>query len=258
VTVSLDSRRLERGFEMRELFDPNDATVGHVDDPGPAAEEVGTAALERALVGRIGFDTRETHAHDDAIREAERAIDTDVVALRDALGDYVENTIAVDEHGLLPDGDPLDIGIEHPRKRFKVACHEGAVPAEKKLDPRVTHAAESMELNGPLSNPLESSKNALDRLRCVVRALLERERLHRESRLLQPRPGKIAEAVRAVVGLREAPIRMVEIHAAVESLLGEPINRGTVKHDLSAGVVRGEYVRVARGQYLPHRLGEKS
>jgi hypothetical protein len=49
---------------------------------------------------------------------------------------------------------------------------------------------------------------------------------------------------------------MVEIHASVESLLGEPVSRVTVKQDLSAGVFRGEYVRVERGRYLPHRPRE--
>jgi ElaB/YqjD/DUF883 family membrane-anchored ribosome-binding protein len=110
-----------------------------------------------------------------------------------------------------------------------------------------------VELNGALSNPLESSKDPLERLRCVVRGLLERQDVRRESRQLRARTGKISEAVRAVVVLRDEPIRMIEIHAAVELLLGESVSRGTVKRHLSAGVTRGEYVRVDRGRYLPHR-----
>jgi hypothetical protein len=107
-----------------------------------------------------------------------------------------------------------------------------------------------MELNGALSNPLESNKTPLERLRCVVRDLLSEGRKAPESRPPLPeRPGKIAEAVRAVVRLCEKPARMVEIHTTVESLLGEAVSRGTVKQDLSAGVARGEYVRVGRGLY---------
>ncbi len=112
-----------------------------------------------------------------------------------------------------------------------------------------------MELNGALSNPLENHKNPLERLHCVVADLLRKGLKEHESRPLPKRPGKIAEAVRAVVGLCEEPVRMVEIHAAVESRLGEPVSRGTVKQDLSAGVARGEYVRVGRGRYVPRRIG---
>src|SRR5579859_3881178 len=112
-----------------------------------------------------------------------------------------------------------------------------------------------MELNGALSNPLESSKDPLDRLRYVVADLLGRG-CQEHKRPLPERPGKIAEAVRAIVALCEEPARMVEIHAAVESLLDEPVSRGTVKQNLSAGVARGEYVRVERGCYLPYRLRE--
>ena len=112
-----------------------------------------------------------------------------------------------------------------------------------------------MELNGALSNPLESNKGPLERLRYAVADLLGKGH-QGPKRPLPERPGKIAEAVRAVVNLCEEPARMIEIHAAVESLLGEPVSRGTVKQDLSAGVGRGEYVRVERGRYLPHRPRE--
>jgi hypothetical protein len=83
----------------------------------------------------------------------------------------------------------------------------------------VTHATESMELNGALSNPLESNKNPLERLSCVVRDLVGRECQGPKPRPLPKRPGEIAEAVRAIVNLCEEPARMIEIHAAVESLL---------------------------------------
>ena len=148
VLVSLDSGRLQRRLEMRKLLDPDDATVLHVDDPGPATEEIRTAALQRALVARIGLDTREAHAHDDAIREAERAINGDVVVLSDPLREHLENAVATDEDGFLPGSHPLDVGIEHPRERLEVTGDERAVTAEEQLDARVTHAAESMEPRG--------------------------------------------------------------------------------------------------------------
>jgi hypothetical protein len=148
VTVSLDSRGLERRFEMGELLDPNDAPGFHPDDAGPAAEEVRTPALKRPIVGRIDLHPREAHAHDDAIRKAERAIDGDVVVLGDPFREYLEHAVTADENGLLPGGDPLDARIEHLLHRGEVAVDEGAIPAEKKLDARVFHAAKSMEPRG--------------------------------------------------------------------------------------------------------------
>jgi hypothetical protein len=50
--------------------------------------------------------------------------------------------------------------------------------------------------------------------------------------------------------LSDEPARMVETHSAVESFLGEPVNRSTVKQALSAGVTRSEYRRVSRGRYV--------
>ena len=144
MAVGLDSRHLQRRFEMRELLDANDATVLHVDDAGPAAEEVRAPALQRPFVARIGLDAREAHAHDDAIRQAERAIDGDVVVLGHPLGEHSEDAFPADEDGVLPDRHPLDVGIEHLRERLEIACDECAIATEKKLDARVTHAAESM------------------------------------------------------------------------------------------------------------------
>jgi hypothetical protein len=43
---------------------------------------------------------------------------------------------------------------------------------------------------------------------------------------------------------------MIEIHAAVESLLDEQVSRSTVREALSAGVTRSEFRRVARGRYV--------
>jgi transposase len=107
-----------------------------------------------------------------------------------------------------------------------------------------------MELTGALSNPLESRQASLGGVRNTVLALRQRGGERLKPRSLPGRPGKVADAVRAVVATTHEPVRMVEIHAAVESHLGEPVNRSTVKEALSAGVARLEYRRVARGFYL--------
>ena len=60
---------------MRVLLDAHDPAVAHVDDGGPAPEEVGAPALQRALVGGVELDPREAHAHHGAVGEPDRAVD---------------------------------------------------------------------------------------------------------------------------------------------------------------------------------------
>ncbi len=133
----------------------------HVDDAGPTAEEVRAPALQRTLVGRVDLHAREPHADDDAIGQADGAIDDDVVLLRDPLGEHLEDAIAADEDRLLARSDPLDVRIEHLPERGEIAGDEGAVAAKEKLDARVTHAAESMEPRGiePLTSWLPAMRS---------------------------------------------------------------------------------------------------
>lgn len=108
-----------------------------------------------------------------------------------------------------------------------------------------------MELNGALSNPLESDKRSLVRVGEVARAIVQRGPTKHPNRRDLPRgPGEIADAVRVVVSLANEPMRMVEIHAAAEVLLGRPISRSSVKQELSTGVGRSRYARSGRGRYV--------
>jgi hypothetical protein len=48
------------------------------------------------------------------------------------------------------------------------------------------------------------------------------------------------------------PMRVAQVHAAVEALLGEAVSKDSVSWCLSTGVRRQErlFVRVARGRYV--------
>jgi hypothetical protein len=65
------------------------------------------------------------------------------------------------------------------------------------------------------------------------------------------RAGWVVEAiVRVLAGQRE-PMRVKDIHAAVEELLGEPVRWKSVKASLAANVAgpSPRFIRVARGRY---------
>jgi hypothetical protein len=65
------------------------------------------------------------------------------------------------------------------------------------------------------------------------------------------RCGEVSKAVVEVLREFGGPLRMVEIHAAVEGLLGETVPRSTIKNCL-ANKSRGEearLVRLSRGRY---------
>ena len=85
---------------MRVLLDADDASVARVHDRRVAAEQVGAAALQRPLVGRVGLDAREAHADEHPVAEPDGAVDDDVVALVDALREHVEDVVAADDNGL--------------------------------------------------------------------------------------------------------------------------------------------------------------
>src|SRR5579871_5439978 len=145
--VVLDARRCESRLEMRVLLDPDDPPAARVDEPGPSTEEERAPALERPFVRRVGLAPGEPHADHDAIGEADRAIDRDVVVLRDALGEHRQDAISADENGFLTRGHPLDVGIEHRLQRSEIPGDERAVAAQEKVDALVTHAAESKTMS---------------------------------------------------------------------------------------------------------------
>jgi hypothetical protein len=62
---------------------------------------------------------------------------------------------------------------------------------------------------------------------------------------------EVGDAVVKVLGEACCALRTIEIHAAVEDLLGEPVSRSTVKNYLARGCRRRPPVveRVGRGRY---------
>jgi hypothetical protein len=68
--------------------------------------------------------------------------------------------------------------------------------------------------------------------------------------------GTVSTAVLTVLAQSDSPLRVIEIHARVEGLLGMPIARGSVKQLLSAEAWnrKQRFVRVGHGLYqMPRR-----
>jgi hypothetical protein len=110
-----------------------------------------------------------------------------------------------------------------------------------------------MELNGALSNPLQSHKDLhLERLEAVKSEALGRERSpNRPSRRISRRQGSVLTAVTTLLATAAEPMRVRDIHAAVEQLLDDPISYSAVKEALSAHA-RGpdqRFQRRRRGYY---------
>jgi hypothetical protein len=109
-----------------------------------------------------------------------------------------------------------------------------------------------MDLIGVLSNqdlrgPL---RRVLKRLAAVQTGGSARER--RSCRQRPRRPGWVVRSIVEVLAQRQEPMRVKDIHAAVESIIGEPVGRSAVKNAL-ASHARGpsaRFVRVARGRYV--------
>jgi hypothetical protein len=73
------------------------------------------------------------------------------------------------------------------------------------------------------------------------------------SRRQRPRrPGWVLDAVREVMADQAGPMRVAQVHAAVEALLGEAVSKDSVSWCLSAGAQRKErlFLRIARGRYV--------
>jgi hypothetical protein len=73
----------------------------------------------------------------------------------------------------------------------------------------------------------------------------------RSQRKRARRPGWVVDAVARVMADQEEPMRVAQVHAAVEALLGETVSKDSVSWCLSAGVHRKGrlFIRVARGRY---------
>jgi hypothetical protein len=71
-------------------------------------------------------------------------------------------------------------------------------------------------------------------------------------RLRSRRPGWVLDAVREVMADQAGPMRVAQVHAEVEALLGEAVSKDSVSWCLSAGAHKKErlFVRIARGRYV--------
>jgi hypothetical protein len=105
-----------------------------------------------------------------------------------------------------------------------------------------------MRLVGHLSNPSSSLERVLDAL---PDARLEEPPLVPAPRRLGN--GVVQRAVVKVLGSADAPMRRVDIHAAVERQLGHPVSKESVNWCLCSGS-RGRRPRFERASYGFYRL----
>jgi hypothetical protein len=112
-----------------------------------------------------------------------------------------------------------------------------------------------MELYGALSNPLTSHKPLhTGRLAALKAELLERERgADQLSRRLPGRQGSVVATVTKALELANQPMRVAEIHAAVDDILSAPVSYSAVKEALRAHA-RGSNPRFRRLRHGVYEL----
>jgi hypothetical protein len=113
-----------------------------------------------------------------------------------------------------------------------------------------------LELNGALSNPHAAA--GLRDLAPLREKLLERaEDDPRRPRSAPSRRLPILDTVTVALQLAGKSMTVAAVHAAVESLLKQPLPRKTIKAALSAGTLgaNARFRRVRRGIYERNRVG---
>lgn len=132
-----------------------------------------------------------------------------------------------------------------------VACaSRKLVPNNRRTKPAST--GPFMALTKSLSNPVGPLKTLLEGLpQPPLRRSAQPGRAGRAIAARHPRAGRIIEAIVQVLTDRQEPMQAKEVHAAVESLLGESVRWASVKAALAANVAGSSprFVRVARGRY---------
>jgi hypothetical protein len=100
-----------------------------------------------------------------------------------------------------------------------------------------------MDLNGALSNPLTSDKRLkMARLSTLWSDIsIDGRMLDRPTGRFPRRQGSVLAAVTRILRNAPGPLRVRDIHASVEELVGEPVPYSTVKDALSAHSGRGDY-----------------
>lgn len=113
-----------------------------------------------------------------------------------------------------------------------------------------------MRLIGALSNT--GFQQRLKRLNHLREKLLARAATNpRPSRKLKRRCGAVQDAIITVLQAATEPMRVGEVHAAVEDTLGGPVSLDTVNSCLSTGA-RGEHARFQRIRTGWYRVREAS
>lgn len=110
-----------------------------------------------------------------------------------------------------------------------------------------------MHLLGLYSNQdLQGSLGRLADKLAAVRADGGPRRQPMSCRQRPRRPGWVLDAIVQVLTDRGEPMRAKDIHAAVETLVGEPVPPPSVKGGLAKNVAgsSARFVRVARGRYV--------
>jgi hypothetical protein len=107
-----------------------------------------------------------------------------------------------------------------------------------------------VHLAGALSN--RSGQEKLERLDALRRRLLRQAaQAPRQAKRLRLRNGAVQEAVLRVLATSPEPMRVADVHAAVERLLSMPVSRDSVNSCLSVGARGAEapFERVKIGWY---------
>ncbi|MGH2852701.1 MAG: hypothetical protein ACRDLF_00710 [Solirubrobacteraceae bacterium] len=109
------------------------------------------------------------------------------------------------------------------------------------------------ELIGALSSQdIRSGLGHVAEKLAVVRAGGAARRQTASARQRPRRPGWVLQAVVRVLADRGEPMRAKDIHAAVETALGEPVAWSSIKGALADNVAgtAPRFVRIARGRYV--------
>jgi hypothetical protein len=137
-------------------------------------------------------------------------------------------------------------------QELRVSSRAEILPTYRLATPLVCATTSSVALVGTLSNP-----EVIERVERLAKKLQELAASGAPARALRQPPkrrcGDVSGMVVQVLAEAQAPMRVVQIHEAVQAQLGVFVPRSTVK-DCLAQHARpgGRFVRIARGRYCIH------
>src|SRR6202167_4837364 len=159
----------------------------------------------------------------------------------------------------LDDGGPMRVKtiLQELTEEVRIDARDAIEPTFS--IPAVPPPSGSMALAGLLSNPVGPLKALLEGPHWIrqesVNPLRKRSGQPRQAARAigarHRRAGWIVEAIVRVLAGQQEPMQAKEVHAAVETLLKEPVRWASVKAALAANVTGPSplFVRVARGRY---------